>query len=273
MIYPTVQALIMSLEKWSPAPGVENTFVGLANYAKAFGDPIFWRAMANSGVYTAVTVPGQIVLGLICAVALNRALAGRTAFRIMVYIPVITSWVVVSVLFKYLFATDGGLVNWLLADATSLMDQGVDWYNGRWTAMVAICGLGIWKGVGWTMLIFLAALQAVPESLYEAACVDGAQGWQQFWHITLPSIRRTTLFITIMLVIGAFNVFVSVQLTTNGGPANLTQVPLTYLYRQAFNFLDFGYGSAIAFMLTALIFALSIGQYSLGSKSAQDAAA
>lgn len=273
MIYPTAQAFLMSLEKWSPAPGSENVFVGLANYATAMGDPIFWRALANSGVYTAVTVPGQIVLGLVCAVALNRPLAGRTAFRIMVYIPVITSWVVVSVLFKYLFATDAGLINWLLTDATGLLDEGVDWYNGRWTAMVAICLLGIWKGVGWSMLIFLAALQAVPDELYEAAAVDGATGWSQFWHVTLPGIRRTTLFVTIMLIIGAFNVFISVQLTTNGGPANLTQVPLTYLYRQAFNFLDFGYGSAIAFMLTALIFVLSIGQYRLGRDSAAEAVA
>jgi len=273
MVYPTVQAFLMSLEKWSPASGARNTFVGFANYAKAFADPIFWQALSNSGIYTAVTVPGQIILGLILAVALNRSLAGRTAFRIMVYIPVITSWVVVSVLFKYLFATDGGLANWLLTDATGLMSEGVDWYNGRWTALVAICLLGIWKGVGWTMLIFLAALQAVPDSLYEQASVDGANGWSQFWNVTLPSIRRTTLFITIMLIIGAFNVFVSVQLTTNGGPANLTQVPLTYLYRQAFNFLDFGYGSAIAFMLTAIIFVLSIGQYSLGKSSSEEAVA
>jgi multiple sugar transport system permease protein len=272
MVYPTVQALLISLQRWSVSPYQPSKFIGLANYATAMRDPIFWRSLANAGVYAGVTVPGQLILGLLCAVALKAAIPGRTAFRIMVYIPVITSWVVVSILFKYLFQTDGGLVNFLLHDVAAVVPANIDWLNSRWLAMAAICALGVWKGVGWTMLIFLAALQAVPDSLYEAAAVDGAGSAKQFWHVTLPSIRRTMVFVMIMLVIGAFNVFISVSLMTDGGPADQTQVPLTYLYRQAFDFLDFGYGSAIAFMLTAVIVAFSALQFRFQGADEESAA-
>ncbi len=270
MIYPTVQAFITSLQDWSPAPGAANRFIGLANYVRALHDPVVWRALANSGVYMVVTVLGQLVLGLACALALNSAIRGRTAFRVMIYIPVVTSWVVVSVLFKYLFQGQDGLVNYALGLTGH---PPVAWFNSRWTALAVICLLGVWKGVGWTMLIFLAALQAVSVELHEAAEVDGAGWWARFCHVTLPAIRRTTFFISIMLVIGALNVYISVSLITAGGPANLTQVPLLYLYQQAFNFLDFGYGSAIAFMLTAIIFILSVGQFALGERDTEGAVA
>jgi multiple sugar transport system permease protein len=273
MVYPAAQAATMSFQEWSVRPDVPSTFVGFSNYARALGDPIFWRSMANAAVYLLGTVPPQIVLGLLCAVALNAAFRGRTAFRVMIYIPVITSWVVVSILFKYLFATDGGLMNFLLVDATGVVSKNIDWFNGRWTAMIVLCLLGTWKGVGWSMLIFLAALQSVPRELYEASQMDGAGAARQFWHVTVPGIRRTLSFVTILLVIGAFNVFISVRLITDGGPAGLTEVPLTYLYRQAFSSLDFGYGSSIAFLLTAVVFALSAVQYWLGKRGSEEAAA
>ena len=269
MVYPTIQAFLMSLQKWSPSPAIPTVWVGLANYARAVHDPIVGRALVNSAVYMLVTVIGQIVLGLACAVALNKAIRGRAVFRAMVYVPVISSWVVVSILFKYLFQTNGA-VNWFL----SLAGQPpVHWFNSRWTGMAVISVLGVWKGVGWAMLIFLAALQAVPVELEEAAQMDGAGVFARFWHVSLPAIRRTTFFITIMLVIGAFNVFISVSLMTNGGPAQSTMVPLFYLYNQAFNFLDFGYGSAIAFLLTAIIFVLSVAQFWLGERNTEGAVA
>ena len=272
MVYPMVKAAIISFQHWTVSPKVPDTFVGLANYTRAVHDPIFWRAMTNAGAYLVVTVPAQIVLGLLCAVALNGAFRGRTAFRVMIYIPVITSWVVVSFLFRYLF-TDSGLVNYILTDLTGLVHQRVDWFDGRWAAMTVISLLGIWKGVGWSMLIFLAALQSVPREYYEAAQMDGAGAARQFWYVTIPAIRRTTTFVAILLTIGAFNVFISVQLITGGGPANLTQVPLTYLYHAAFGSLDFGYGSAMAFLLTIVMFVLSLIQYQIGKRGAEEAVA
>jgi len=270
MLYPTVQAFIVSLQQWSPVAGIHSPFVGLANYVQAIHDPIVWRALANSGVYMLVTVIGQMVLGLICAMALDSSFKGRTAFRLMIYVPVITSWVVVSVLFNYLFQGDTGLVNSTLG---LVGVSPIGWTSARWPAMVVICSLGVWKGVGWSMLIFLAALQAVPAELNEAAEVDGAGVLARVWHITLPAIRRTIFFISTMLVIGGFNVFISVALITNGGPANLTQVPLLYLWQQAFKFLDFGYGSAIAFMLTAIVFIVSVAQFTLGERDTEGAVA
>ncbi len=139
----------------------------------------------------------------------------------------------------------------------------VDWLGQRWTAMAAISVLGVWKGIGWSMIIFLAALQTVPRDLHEAAAVDGASAWRRFRAVSLPAIRPVVAFVFVMLVIGGFNVFISVLLMTHGGPLDETQVLLTYMYQQAFSFLDFGYGSAIAFTLTMIVLALSVAQLRL----------
>src|SRR5690606_9924638 len=148
--------------------------------------------------------------------------------RVLYYLPVVTSWVVVSLLFRFLFA-DQGLINWALG-ATGITSGDTSWLADRWTGMLAISALGIWKGIGWSMMIFLAALQGVPRSLEEAALVDGANSWQRFAAVTLPAIRAALAFVTIMLVIGGFNVFISVYLMTGGGPAGKTDVLLTYMY-------------------------------------------
>ena len=129
--------------------------------------------------------------------------------------------------------------------------------------MVAICALGVWKGIGWSMMIFLAALQGVPRELEEAAIIDGANRWQRFLSVIVPAIWPAIVFVTIMLVIGGFNVFASVLVMTNGGPGGATEVLLTYMYRQAFEYLDFGYGSAIAIILTTIVFGLSVTQLRL----------
>ncbi len=263
ILYPIARALQISLHEWAIVPGIASEFVGLRNYTRALDDPIFWRALVNTGFYMAVTVPVQIVLGLAAAVLLDARMPGRIFFRTLYYIPVITSWVVVSLLFRYLFITDGGLVNWTLTDGIHLTDQNISWLGGRWTALAAVSILGIWKGIGWSMVIFLAALQAVPHELHEASAVDGAGAWGRFRTVSLPAIRPVVAFVTILLVIGGFNVFTSVFLITAGGPNDATQVLLTYMYRQAFTFLDFGYASSISFILTAIVFVLSLAQLRL----------
>jgi multiple sugar transport system permease protein len=260
ILYPIARAFQISLYEWSIVPGATSRFLGLDNYDRALHDPVFWRSLGNTGFYMAVTVPTQIALGLAAAVLLDARMPARGLFRALYYLPVITSWVVVSLLFRYLFMTDGGLVNWVLHDGLHVIDHNVQWLGSRWTAMTAISVLGIWKGIGWSMVIFLAALQGVPRELYEAAAVDGADSWRSFRSITLPTLLPVVAFVTVMLVIGGFNVFISVFLITNGGPLDQTQVLLTYMYRQAFSFLDFGYGSALSFTLTLIVFALSLAQ-------------
>jgi len=271
ILYPIVRAFQISLYHWSIVPGTSSDWVGFGNYSHAFHDPIFWRGLVNTAFYMAVTVPAQIVLGLVVAALLDARMPARALFRTLFYLPVVTSWVVVSLLFRYLFITDGGLINWVLHDATHVSSHNIDWLGQRWTAMTAIAILGVWKGIGWSMVIFLAALQGVPQELKEAAAVDGAKAWSRFRAVSLPAIRPVIAFVTVMLVIGGFNVFISVFLMTNGGPLDETQVLLTYMYRQAFSFLDFGYGSAISFTLTLIVFMLSIAQLRLFRRPAEAA--
>lgn len=260
VLYPMVQALRMSFYDWNVQAGAESTFIGLGNFGRALSDPVFWTALVNTLVYMLLTVPTQMALGMLLAVLLDRRIRGRVAFRTVFYLPVITSWVVVSLLFKYLFNSQAGLVNYVLVDLLGVLDANVAWLQNRWTALTTIGLLGIWKGMGWSMLIFLAALKGVPEDLLEAAVVDGATPAQRFFRITMPLLRPVIAFVTIMLVIGGFNVFISVFLITGGGPSNQTEVLLTYMYDQAFSFLEFGYGAAIAFILTVIVFGLSAAQ-------------
>jgi multiple sugar transport system permease protein len=259
IIYPMVRAFQMSFYDWNVVAGASSKFIGWQNYRMAYHDPVFWRGLQNSALYMAVTVPPQIVIGLLVATLLNNKAPGRALFRVLFYLPVVTSWVVVSLLFQYLFA-DSGLVNWMLHDVTHVTSHNTSWLSGRWTGMAAISALGIWKGIGWSMMIFLAALQGVPKDLLESAEVDGANRWQRFRAVTMPVIWPATAFVTVMLVIGGFNVFISVLLMTNGGPADSTQVLLTYMYQQAFTNLNFGYGSAIAVLLTLGVLVLSLIQ-------------
>ncbi|HEY5832759.1 carbohydrate ABC transporter permease, partial [Streptomyces sp.] len=259
IVYPMVKAFQMSFYDWNIVAGSVSEFLGFDNYNRAFHDPVFWRASANSAVYMAFTVPPQVVLGLLVAMLLNNKAPARALFRVLFYLPVVTSWVVVSLLFQYLFA-DSGLVNWMLHDVTHLTGEPTSWLAGRWTGMAVVSALGVWKGIGWSMMIFLAALQGVPKELMESAQMDGAGPWQRFRAVTLPAVRPAAVFVTVMLVIGGFNVFTSVLLVTDGGPADSTQVLLTYMYQQAFKNLDFGYGSAIAVLLTLFVFILSLIQ-------------
>ncbi|HWB37383.1 MAG TPA: sugar ABC transporter permease [Rugosimonospora sp.] len=266
MLVPIAKAAQVSLYQWSPFPGADNTFVGADNYTRALHDDQFRLGVVNALVYMLITVPGQIVLGLVVALLLESRLPARTLFRVLFYLPVVTSWVVVSLLFRYLFVTDGGLVNWVLVDGVHVSGQPIGWLDSRWTAIGAMSALGIWKGVGWAAIILLAGLTGVPAEHHEAAAVDGAGYLRRVWHVTLPALRGQLVFVTVLLVIGGFQVFIQSLLMTNGGPAGQTEMPLTYLYKQAFQFLDFGYGSALAMIMTALVLVLSIGQTVLANR-------
>jgi len=261
--YPVVLAFRMSFYDWKVIKGAVSNFVGLDQYTRAVGDPILRKAAVNTVVYLVATVPPQLVLGMFLALLLNGAIRGRVVFRALFYLPVITSWVVVSLVFEYLFNSQAGLVNHILVDWFHALGAPVDWLGSRWPALATLSLLGIWKGVGWSMLIFLAALQAVPRELLDSAAVDGAGPVRQFFSVTLPLLRPVVAFVSVMLLIGGFNIFISVFVITGGGPANDTEVVLTYMYKQAFTFLDFGYGSAIAYLLAMVIFALSLAQMRL----------
>ncbi len=258
LVYPMISAFNISLRDWNLMPGQPSPFVGLANYLQAFRDPIFWLSFKNTGVYALITVVGQLLLGLGVALLLEQVTHWRVFFRTVYYLPVVTSWVVVSLLFGYLFnSSPAGLINYLLVNVFHLLKAPVFWLNEANTAFVAIDSLGIWKGVGFTMVIFLAALQSIPEEMYNAAAVDGAGNFQILAGITLPLLAPTMALVLVMLTIGAFQTYIPIALITGGGPLHRTEFALSYMYSQAFRDLHFGYSTALAYILAMVVFAIS----------------
>lgn len=264
IVGPMVYSLRISFFDWNIVNPDRSTWIGLDNYGRALGSPIFRRAVVNTLAYAVVTVPGQMVIGLIIAVLLNQDIRNRAFFRVVYYLPVITSWVIVSLLFEYMFSGQAGLINYLLRDVFHIIPENILWLADPVLAFVPIHLLGIWKGVGWTAIIFLAGLQAIPEHLYEAAEVDGASRFERFFNITVPLLRPTILFLTVVLSIGALNAYISNLLITNGGdPLDLTHFILTLMFDATFNRLDFGYGSAISYLLAVFVFIISVVQIRL----------
>jgi multiple sugar transport system permease protein len=256
---PMLFSLRMSFFDWKIVHPDRSIFIGLQNYQKALSDPIFQRAVINTTVYTVVTVFVKLVVGLGVALLLNQAFRGRTIFRVAYYLPVITSWVIVSLLFEYMFNGQAGLVNHLLKNILHVIPKNILWFADPILTLVPIVLLDIWKGIGWTAIIFLAGLQTIPAELYEAARVDGANRVAQLRFITLPLLRPTTVFLVVVLVIGGLNAYVPFQLMTNGGdPLDLTHSILTLMYEATFSRLKFGYGAAISYILTFFVFFISI---------------
>jgi multiple sugar transport system permease protein len=261
VLFPLLYSLRISFYEWNIVNPAESAFIGLQNYAHALGDPIFRRAVLNTIAYALITVPGQILLALVIAILLNQQIRGRTFFRVAYYLPVVTSWVIVTLIFEYLFNGQAGLINYVLRDVLHVVDERIQWLADPVLAMVPLNLLGIWKGIGWAAIFILAALQSVPQHLYEAAAVDGAGVWTRFRHITLPLLRPILVFLVVVLVIGALNVYISGLLMTDGGnPLDKTHFVLTLMYEVTFTRLDFGYGAAISYLLTMFVFVVSVVQ-------------
>jgi multiple sugar transport system permease protein len=265
-LYPLLDAFVMSFFDWNPNPAMQSTFLGVQNYAQALTDPIFWQAFRNVLTYTAVTVAGQIVCGLAVALLLNRKIFARGLFRVLYYLPVVTSWVVVSLIFAYLFSSDHGPVDWFLGDVLHLIPDTQSWLGSTALALPTLMILGIWKGVGWNMVIFLAGLQSIPAELYEAARVDGANRWTLFRVITLPLLRPTITFAVVILTMGGFGSFIPMYVLTGGGPLHSTETLLTYAFTNAFSSFDFGYAAAITYIFAAVVFLLALVQIRLMSR-------
>lgn len=259
-VYPIFRLLWMSFCDWSFASMLDQPFIGLANYREVLSDGTFWTVFVNSVVYTLVTVPGQMALGLFTAVLINGIKRFGVTFRVINYLPVITSWVIASLVFRYVFNTEG-LLNYFLTNVVHVTSANVRWLDTRWSGLAVAMILGIWKGVGWNMVVFLAALQQVPAELYEAAEIDGCGAWKKFVSVTLPSIRGTVLFALIMLTIGGFNVFTSIKMITGGKPAHQADTLLTWMYYKAFSTGKFGYAAALSFIMALSLGLLAILQF------------
>lgn len=261
VIYPLIKGIIMSFQDYNVMPGAESPFVGLRNYQEAFKDEAFFYAVRNTFLNTIVTVPINWFLGLFFACLINlQFIKFKVTFRTLYYLPVITSWIVVAFLFRYLFADgENGIINFMLLNI-GIIDEPISWLQNQWTAMFVIWLFHIWKTVGWSVVIYLAALQGIPKNLYEAAAIDGASGIKSFIHITLPMLRPISAFVVINLVMGAFNIFPQVYFITNGGPMGQTEVLQSMIYKEAFNNFNFGYSSALGVMMGLTILLITWSQ-------------
>jgi multiple sugar transport system permease protein len=236
------------------------TFNGLENYNKLlFEDPLFWKTMFNT-FYAALGIPIGMVVALGIATALNQKIVGINIFRTAFFLPTISSIVAMTLLWKWIFNSDFGLLNHLLSYVGI---QGPAWLHDETWAMPAMIIQGVWGGLGFNMVLYLAALQGVPSSLYEAADIDGANGWQKFRYITIPGISPTTLFILITSIIGALQDFPRFLLMTEGGPNFSTTTIVLYLFNNAFRYLDMGYASAMAWILGIVIMAITLINFKL----------
>lgn len=265
-IYPILKLFVMSFYDWHIGAKQVSPFVGLKNYMDVLGDPVFRKSFINTLAYGLVTVPGQIIIGLLIATLMSYINSFKITFRVMYYLPVITSWVIVSLVFRYIFNNEG-LINYLLKDVLHIINDNYRWLDKPATGLFVAELLGIWKGIGWNVVVFLAALQAVPEEIYEVADIDGCGNIKKFFYITLPSIKNTMLFALVMLSIGAFNVFTSINLMTGGEPAHQTDVVLTWMYYKAFQAMDLGYASALSYIVAIVICIISIFQFKFFKKS------
>ncbi len=264
VIYPMIKNILISFQDYSIIPHAANHWVGFANYAQAFSDPNhrFMIAVKNTILNTVVTVPINWFLSVFFAVLINMGFVRyKIVFRTIYYLPIITSWIVVAFLFKFLFAGgEYGFINFVFYKELGWMHQPVDWLSEYWSAMVVIWLFHIWKTVGWGIVIYLAALQGIPKDLYEAAEIDGA-GWiDQFRKVTIPLLAPVTIFVVINLVNGAFNFFPQVYFITKGGPMDQTQVLPSLIYIQAFTNFKFGYASAMSVMMGVAVFLLTYTQ-------------
>ncbi len=245
VFFPIAFSFLISFFDWNLVTN-QRRFVGVDNYTKLLGDALFWKSARNTVLYTIGVVPLQTFLALFLAFVMNQKIRGRGFFRLAFYVPAITSSVVTSTLFIALFSKQG-----LINQMTGLEN---DWLTNPRTAMLTIMANNIWTTSGYFMVSFLAGLQSIPDSLYEAARIDGASAWQQFWKITVPMVRPVTYFVLVLGLIGCFQVFDQIFIMSAGGPVNSTTTMSYYVYINGFKYFKLGYAAAAAMVLAVVIF-------------------
>jgi multiple sugar transport system permease protein len=278
-LLPILSSFYISFFKWGLVKG---SFLGLGNYAKMFQDPKFWQSLLNTIYFVVGMVPASLGLSLFIAVLLNKKIRAMGVFRTTYFLPVVTSLVAVSMVWKWIYHPEMGLANYFLkltginkllwlSESTGVVQlvlgglgiQVPDWLGGPSLALYAIIMMSVWKGLGYNIIIFLAGLQNIPEQYYEAARIDGAGARASFWHITWPILSPITFYVLMVTTITTFQVFTQIWMMTTpqGGPLGTTKVIVFYLYERGFmeNF-DRGYASAIALILFVILLSLSILQ-------------
>lgn len=261
-VLPVVLSIIMAFFDW-PTFG-EKKFIGFDNYIKLFtNSPDFWPSLRNTAVFTILYVPLSVILSLSLALALHERIRGRAALRILFFIPVVTPMVANVLVWKMILQPQGMLnglsMEWFGYQLPNFLA------DPQW-AMVMVVLMSVWQGLGYNMLIFSAAVEQLPDSVMEAAKLDGARGLRLLWKVKLPLISPSIFFASVMTMISALQVFVQPQLLTGGGPGNSTQPLVQFIYNQGFKFQDLGLAAAAAWILFAIIIVLTAGQFAVQKK-------
>jgi len=257
---PVIFTLTLSFMKWDGFGAKE--FIGLANYIDQFQDPDFWKALGNTVYYTILVIPISIALSLAVAIALNK-IKGKNFYRLFYFMPVVTSSVSIGVIWMWILNGDFGILNQIL---DNFGINGPMWLTDTRWVMPSIAILSIWWGLGHNMVIFLAGLQGISKSYYEAAEIDGATKWQKLRHITLPLLSPTTFFIAIMAIISSFQVFDQAYVMTSGGPAKSSYTFVYHIYEAAFVDFKMGISSASAMVLFVIILAFTLIQFKMSKR-------
>ncbi|MBH8551530.1 sugar ABC transporter permease [Nostocaceae cyanobacterium CENA357] len=258
VVLPILYAVFLSLHKVQLLGGIEYEFIGFRNFTRLIEDERVWIALKNTAEYVVIVVPTQTVLALILAVTLNAGIRGKNWWRILYFLPTVTSSAVLTLIFMWIYNTDG-----LLNDFLAFV--GLPTYNWLGDPAVALKGImimNIWSTAPFYMVIYLAALQDIPEKLYEAAELDGANGWQKFIYITIPLVKPVTFFVVAVGIIGTFQLFDQSYIFSGGtgGPNNATLTVVLLIYQAVFRNLQMGYAAAIAFLLAAVIIIITLMQ-------------
>lgn len=258
MVYPIVWSLWMSFQT---GRGMNFSFGGFANIVRLTQDPIFLRALGNTFTFLIIQVPIMLVLALLFATALNDTrLWGRGFFRTAIFLPCITSLVAYSILFKSMFANDGVINDFLLA--TGLVADPIPWLGDPFWAKVVVISAITWRWTGYNMIFYLAAMQNIDRSIYEAARIDGVPAWARFWYITVPMLKPVILFTSVISTIGTLQLFDEVNVLTLGGPSDSTLTLSLYIYNLTFKFMpSFGYASTVSYVIVVLVGILSFLQF------------
>lgn len=265
-LYPQIKNVYIAVTNYSIMPGTKHPFVGLQNFQHIFANAsqigsdsyYFWLAFRNNILAVLVTVPGQLILGILIAILVNNVKFAKSTYKVIFYIAVICDWVVASNIFNYIFQPDSGSISNFVLLATHIIRSPIAWFSNTWTANAVIWIFSIWKGFGWVMIIYLAALTGVPKDLYEVATIDGATAGQKFFHITLPCTKGTVFFLVVNLIIGAMNIFIQVFLLTKGAPLGTTDVLMDYVYTRAFSYFQFSYAAASGLLMGVFVFVVSM---------------